>query len=68
VLPRTWPLGYYRHRAFYVMRTDAFDRFRTRLEQRFTRAQIADMVRAAGFGEIRFSENEPFWVAVTRRL
>lgn len=63
MLPRSWPLTYYRHRAFYVMRTDAFDRFCTRLEQRFTRAQIADMLRAAGFADIRFSENEPYWVA-----
>lgn len=67
-LPRSWPLAYYRRRAFYVMRTDAFDRFCTRLEQRFTRLQIADMLRAAGFGEIRFSENEPFWVAVARKI
>jgi hypothetical protein len=46
------------------MRTDAFDRFCTQLEQRFTRVQIADMLRAAGFTEIKFSETEPYWVAV----
>jgi len=64
LLPRSWPLTYYRHRALYVMRTDAFDRFCTRLEQRFTRAQIADMLREAGFDAVRFSETEPFWVAL----
>lgn len=63
-LPRSWPLAFYRRRSFYVMRTDAFDRFCTRLEQRFTCAQIAEMLRGAGFTDIRFSENEPFWVAV----
>ena len=63
-LPRSWSLAYYRHRAFYVMRTDAFDRFCTRLEQRFTCAQITDMLRAAGFDDIKFSETEPFWVAL----
>jgi len=62
--PRSWPLRYYRHRSLYVMRTDAFDRFCTRLEQRFTRAQITDMLRAAGFDNIRFSNTEPFWVAL----
>lgn len=66
-LPRSWPLTYYRHRALYVMRTDAFDRFCTRLEQRFTRAQIVDMLRAAGFDNITFSETEPFWVAVATK-
>lgn len=63
-LPRSWPLSYYRIRSFYVMRTDAFDRFCTRLEQRFTRAQITDMLRAVGFDDIKFSETEPFWVAL----
>ncbi|MGH6664534.1 MAG: class I SAM-dependent methyltransferase [Pseudolabrys sp.] len=63
-LPTNWPLTYYRHRAFYVMRTDAFDRFCTRLEQRFTRAQIEAMLQAAGFGQVRFSENDPYWVAL----
>ncbi len=64
LLPRSWPLKYYRHRALYVMRTDAFDRFCTRLEQRFTRALISDMLRAAGFDSIWFSETEPHWVAL----
>lgn len=49
------------------MRTDAFDRFCTRLEQRFTRMQITDMLRAADFDDIRFSEQEPFWVAVATK-
>jgi len=62
--PRSWPLRFYRHRSLYVMRTDAFDRFCTRLEQRFTRAQITDMLRAAGLDDIKFSETEPFWVAL----
>ncbi len=58
------PLGYYKDRDFYVMRTDAYDRFCTRLEQRFTRAQIAEMLSAAGFGGISFSEHAPYWCAV----
>jgi SAM-dependent methyltransferase len=62
--PRSWPLRYYRHRSLYVMRTDAFDKFCTHLEQRFTRAQIAGMLRAAGFDDIKFSDTEPFWVAL----
>jgi hypothetical protein len=58
--PRSWPLRYYRHRSLYVMRTDAFDKFCTRLEQRFTHAQITDMLRAAGFDDIEFSQTEPY--------
>jgi SAM-dependent methyltransferase len=67
LMPRSWPLAFYRHRAFYVLRTDAFDRFCTRLERRFTREQIAGMLRAAGFEQIKFSDKEPFWVAVAKK-
>ena len=47
----------------YTMRTDALDRFGTRLEHRFTRAEIQEMMEAAGLKDIVFSEREPFWVA-----
>jgi hypothetical protein len=45
------------------MRTDALDRFGTRLEQRFTRVEMERMMKEAGLAQIRFSEREPFWVA-----
>jgi SAM-dependent methyltransferase len=64
ILPQAWPLSYYRDRAFYVLRTDALDRFGTRLEQRFTRDQIEAMLASAGFERIRFSDRQPFWTAV----
>jgi hypothetical protein len=62
-----FPLSIYRHRSFYVMRTDALDRFGTRLERRFTRAEIEAMMRAAGLEHIQFSERPPYWVACGRR-
>lgn len=61
------PLSAYRHLSFYTMRTDALDRFGTKLEQRFTRAEMDEMMRAAGLEQIQFSEQEPFWVALGRR-
>lgn len=57
------PLSAYRTLSFYTMRTDALDRFGTRLEHRFTRPEIEAMMRAAGLTDIRFSEREPYWVA-----
>ncbi|CAG0997702.1 Demethylmenaquinone methyltransferase [Methanosarcinales archaeon] len=63
-LPSSWPLAYYRDKTFYVMRTDALDRFGTRLEQRFTRDQIERMFRQAGMKDIRFSDRPPYWCAV----
>ena len=38
--------------------------FCTRLEQRFTRRQIEDMLSEAGFGDIRFSDRVPYRCAV----
>jgi len=58
-----WPLAEYRYRSFYSMRTDALDRFGTRLEQRFTRDEIERMMQASGLEDIQFRDGPPFWVA-----
>jgi ubiquinone/menaquinone biosynthesis C-methylase UbiE len=58
------PLAAYRRLSFYTMRTDALDRFGTRLEQRFTRAQIAHMLQQAGLTDIRFAPHVPYWCAI----
>ena len=63
-LPDAWPLAYYRNCEFYVMRTDALDRFGTTLEQRFSKQEIESMLESAGFKDIHFSERQPFWCAV----
>ena len=60
----SFPLSFYRDRSFYVMRTDALDRFGTRLERRFTKAEITEMMTAAGLADIRFSDSAPYWCAV----
>lgn len=62
-----FPLAWYRDKSFYVMRTDAYDRFCTKLEQRFTRREIEAMLIRAGFDGVRFSEGEPFWCAVAAK-
>jgi len=64
VSPESMPLAIYRKASFYTMRTDALDRFGTRLEQRFTAAQIRTMLQEAGLEDIRFSERPPYWCAV----
>ncbi|MGH7015368.1 MAG: methyltransferase domain-containing protein, partial [Stellaceae bacterium] len=62
-----WPLGTYRWRSFYTMRTDALDRLGAWLEHRMTAAQIEAMMKRAGLTDIRFSPSVPFWCAVGRR-
>lgn len=65
--PDRVPLSYYRARSFYTMRTDAYDRFATQLEQRFTREEVGRMLADAGVVDVEFSEHPPFWCAVGRR-
>ena len=48
------------------MRTDALDRFGTRLEKRFTRKEIAQMMKLAGLERIAFSDS-PCWCAMGYR-
>ncbi|HEX4145216.1 MAG TPA: class I SAM-dependent methyltransferase [Pirellulales bacterium] len=63
-LPRAFPLAFYRNRSFYVMRTDALDRFGTRLEQRFSKTEIEDLMTRGGFERISFRDSAPYWCAV----
>jgi SAM-dependent methyltransferase len=65
--PSGLPLSWYRDKPFYTMRTNAYDRFATPLEQRFSQGEIETMMRQAGLEEIRFSPKMPFWCAVGRR-
>ena len=58
------PLSDYRKKTFYFMCTDALDRFGTKLEKRFTKAEISSMMIKSGLSEINFSKSTPFWVAI----
>jgi SAM-dependent methyltransferase len=59
-----FPLNSYRNLSFYTMRTDALDRFGTRLEQRFTKNEIEVMMINSGLINISFSNSGVFWCAV----
>jgi len=61
------PLYVYRNRSLYTMRTDALDRFGTRLEKRFTAAEIRAMMEQAGLDRIAFMDAPPYWCAVGQR-
>jgi SAM-dependent methyltransferase len=62
-----WPLSHYRKYQYYIMRTDALDRFGTRLERRFSKAEIEAMMHRSGLTNVRFSNRPPFWIAVGRK-
>jgi len=62
------PLNAYHDRSFFIIRNDALDRFGTKLEQRFSRKEIIDMMEKAGLGEITVSEFFPYWHAIGKRI
>jgi len=57
------PLHHYADMPFVMLANDALDRFGTTLEQRFSKAEITEMLSTADFdiSTLRFSEIEPFW-------
>ena len=61
---QNFPLSFYKNAKFYVMRTDALDRFGTQLEQRFTKKEIEMMMQESGLVNISFSKDEPYWCVV----
>ena len=46
------------------MKNDALDRFGTRLEKRFTKIEIQNLMELSGLHKIEFSNNTPYWVAI----
>lgn len=62
--PDAVPLGFYRDRSLYTMRTDALDRFGTPLEQRFKRDEVIALMTGAGLDDVRVSDRPPYWCAV----
>ena len=61
---QSFPLSSYKNLSFYSMRTDALDRFGTRLEKRFTKQEIREMLEKSGLEKISFNEQSQFWCAV----
>lgn len=62
-----WPLSFYRDRSMYTMRTDALDRFGTRVEKRFTREEVVRLLGEAGLADVVVSPAAPYWCAVGLR-
>jgi len=65
-----FPLHHYANMPFVMLQNDALDRFGTRLEQRFSKKEITEMISSAGFelSTLKFSEVEPFWTFAVKKL
>lgn len=64
------PLHHYADMPFVMLANDALDRFGTSLEQRFSKAEITEMLDSAGFdiSTLKFSDKEPFWTFSVKKL
>ena len=66
-LAKKIPLEPYANKPFYNLRNDCLDRFGTKLEQRFLKSEIEEMMTAAGLVNIKFGEESAFWHAVGQK-
>ncbi|MGN6532469.1 MAG: class I SAM-dependent methyltransferase [Ginsengibacter sp.] len=66
-LAHRMPLHGYQNRSFFMVRNDALDRFGTRLEQRFSKNQVREMMENAGLTDIVISDGIPFYHAVGKK-
>ena len=55
------PLSSYRKTSLYTMSTDSLDRFGTKVENRFLKSEIKDLLEKSGFNKIIFSDKKPYW-------
>jgi len=67
-LAKRMPLHGYQNRSFFMIRNDTLDRFGTRLEQRFSKKQLKEMMESAGLINIVISDGIPFYHAVGKKL
>ena len=62
------PISFYRKASFYNMKTDSLDRFDIKLEKRFTKSEILEMMVESGLKNTKFRENTPFWITVGTKI
>jgi hypothetical protein len=62
-LAHQFPLSHYRRYSFTFMAGDAFDRFATPIENRYSRSDISAWLARYG-REATFSDHTPFWVSL----
>jgi SAM-dependent methyltransferase len=65
-LARNVPLHHYQRYSLKLMVADAFDRFATPVERRYTRRQIVHWLARYGL-EARVSDASPYWVALASK-
>ena len=66
-LARKMPLSSYNNKSFFIIRNDALDKFGTKLEQRFSRKQVQEMMEKCGLENVVISDGTPLYHSVGRK-
>jgi SAM-dependent methyltransferase len=61
------PLSDYANKSFFIIRNDTLDRFGTKLEQRFSKKQVQEMMEKSGLENIVISEASPYYHALGKK-
>jgi len=61
------PLSDYANKTFFIIRNDSLDRFGTKLEHRFSKKQVIEMMEQSGLENIVVSPGSPYYHAVGRK-
>jgi SAM-dependent methyltransferase len=61
------PLSSYYNKPFFIIRNDALDKFGTKLEQRFSKVQVEEMMKNCGLENIVISSSQPLYHAIGRK-
>lgn len=66
-IARKIPLAAYENKSFFVIRNDSLDRFGTKLEQRFSKKEVIEMMENCGLKDIVVSPNTPYYHAIGKK-
>lgn len=67
-IARKMPLSAYNNKSFFIIRNDSLDKFGTRLEQRFSKKQVEEMMQNCGLSEIYISPMTPFYHVIGKKI
>jgi len=62
------PLSSYHNKSFFVIRNDSLDRFGTKLEHRFSKKEVIEMMEKSGLENIVISPSSPYYHAVGKKI
>lgn len=61
------PLAAYHNKSFFIIRNDSLDKFGTKLENRYSKSEVEEMMKRAGLTDIVISDGTPYYHAIGKK-